>query len=260
MSSSSSESLFSAASSSSSSSTSPIISQIQVQPLHLEAASSSSPAFSPSSSSAVSSSLPSLTFRHSEESSAASSLDDDGEGEDEGSVPFCRICHEPATPSSPLFIPCKCRGSIAFTHSHCLEEWRHTSPAHWVSCSVCRFPYRVQKSFLKFCFPYLSILCLLLGVCFCSLIFFMWYVFFLSCLLLCLRCMAASFFPLHFSFFHGVRASQPYYLELVSDSLQQDLIAKCGLMIQLQPSRELLAMMLLVLMKLMVHGSSHRWK
>eukprot|EP01012_Entosiphon_sulcatum_P001421 TRINITY_DN10269_c0_g1_i1.p1 TRINITY_DN10269_c0_g1~~TRINITY_DN10269_c0_g1_i1.p1 ORF type:complete len:348 (+),score=38.67 TRINITY_DN10269_c0_g1_i1:26-1069(+) len=61
----------------------------------------------------------------------------------------CRICKETEDASSPLIIPCHCRGSVAHAHATCLLQWvlvRHgavvytTAPP--VRCEVCRTPLR----------------------------------------------------------------------------------------------------------------------
>ncbi|KAA8496036.1 putative E3 ubiquitin ligase SUD1 [Porphyridium purpureum] len=43
--------------------------------------------------------------------------------------PECRICRCPAElPSRPLFHPCRCRGSIKYTHEDCLVQWLSSRP------------------------------------------------------------------------------------------------------------------------------------
>ena len=57
----------------------------------------------------------------------------------------CRICldHED-TPSNPLLRPCRCRGSMAYVHRNCLNEWRRQSihPNSIYQCDTCKFEYR----------------------------------------------------------------------------------------------------------------------
>jgi len=60
-------------------------------------------------------------------------------------VIVCRICldHED-TPSNPLLRPCRCRGSMAYVHRNCLNEWRRQSihPNSIYQCDTCKFEYR----------------------------------------------------------------------------------------------------------------------
>ena len=35
----------------------------------------------------------------------------------------CRVCRSEAEDDRPLFTPCKCSGSIQWTHEDCLKEW-----------------------------------------------------------------------------------------------------------------------------------------
>jgi len=57
----------------------------------------------------------------------------------------CRICldHED-TPSNPLLRPCHCKGSMAYVHRNCLNEWRRQSihPNSINQCDTCKFNYR----------------------------------------------------------------------------------------------------------------------
>mmetsp|Transcript_6301 Transcript_6301/g.13211 ORF Transcript_6301/g.13211 Transcript_6301/m.13211 type:complete len:688 (-) Transcript_6301:342-2405(-) len=81
---------------------------------------------------------------------------------------FCRICREglhdvlhepqpegtrPADPSlrdhptvrNPLLAPCECRGSMAFVHYLCVEQWRcrsrHPEARGGLACETCQAPY-----------------------------------------------------------------------------------------------------------------------
>ncbi|KAE9332862.1 hypothetical protein PF008_g14734 [Phytophthora fragariae] len=54
------------------------------------------------------------------------------EDEDEAE---CRVCRGEAEPGRRLFAPCKCSGSIRFTHSDCLEQWLEHSGKSF--CELC---------------------------------------------------------------------------------------------------------------------------
>ncbi|KAI9911996.1 hypothetical protein PsorP6_009111 [Peronosclerospora sorghi] len=48
----------------------------------------------------------------------------------------CRVCRGGAEPERRLFAPCKCSGSIRFTHSDCLEQWlKHSNKSYCELCS-----------------------------------------------------------------------------------------------------------------------------
>ena len=57
----------------------------------------------------------------------------------------CRICldHED-TPSNPLLRPYRCRGSMAYVHRNCLNEWRRQSvnPNSIYQCDTCKIEYK----------------------------------------------------------------------------------------------------------------------
>ncbi|KAK4561260.1 hypothetical protein LTR86_004577 [Recurvomyces mirabilis] len=55
----------------------------------------------------------------------------------------CRICRSEATPTEPLFHPCKCSGSIKHVHQECLMEW--LSHSHKKHCELCKTPFRFTK-------------------------------------------------------------------------------------------------------------------
>jgi E3 ubiquitin-protein ligase MARCH6 len=59
----------------------------------------------------------------------------------------CRICRGEATESSPLFYPCKCRGSIKYIHQDCLEEWLKHSNKKEASCDICHQRYKFTTVF-----------------------------------------------------------------------------------------------------------------
>ncbi|KAL6247553.1 hypothetical protein RBB50_005899 [Rhinocladiella similis] len=56
---------------------------------------------------------------------------------------YCRICRGEATPSQPLFYPCKCSGSIRFVHQECLMEWLAHSQKKY--CELCKTSFRFTK-------------------------------------------------------------------------------------------------------------------
>lgn len=47
----------------------------------------------------------------------------------------CRVCRGEAEPGRRLYAPCKCSGSIRFTHSDCLEQWLEHSGKSF--CELC---------------------------------------------------------------------------------------------------------------------------
>ncbi|KAG7664918.1 uncharacterized protein J8A68_001556 [[Candida] subhashii] len=56
----------------------------------------------------------------------------------------CRICRGEATPSQPLYHPCKCRGSIKYIHQDCLLEWLKHSNKSTEKCDICNTPYKFR--------------------------------------------------------------------------------------------------------------------
>lgn len=56
----------------------------------------------------------------------------------------CRICRGEATESQPLLHPCKCRGSIKYTHQDCLLEWLNHSNKSTSKCDICNTPYKFR--------------------------------------------------------------------------------------------------------------------
>lgn len=70
--------------------------------------------------------------------------DDDNNYDSDTSQAFCRICRGEATPSEPLYHPCKCRGSIKFVHQDCLQEWIAQSTKPPV-CDLCNTPFKFSK-------------------------------------------------------------------------------------------------------------------
>lgn len=68
-------------------------------------------------------------------SASDSMADSDGE-------PECRICRGEAEPSNPLFHPCRCSGSIKYTHEECLVNWLAQSGS--ARCELCHHPFRFE--------------------------------------------------------------------------------------------------------------------
>ncbi|PWN51318.1 hypothetical protein IE53DRAFT_368172 [Violaceomyces palustris] len=57
----------------------------------------------------------------------------------------CRICRSGPEPSSPLYHPCKCSGSIRYCHQDCLVEWlRHSKKKY---CELCQHPFIFNKKY-----------------------------------------------------------------------------------------------------------------
>jgi len=55
----------------------------------------------------------------------------------------CRICFDIGTANDPLITPCDCKGTSAYIHKSCLNNWRHfniDAPA-WKTCMECRGKY-----------------------------------------------------------------------------------------------------------------------
>ena len=60
----------------------------------------------------------------------------------------CRICFESQqTGENKLFHPCHCRGTQAYIHEFCLEQWRMSNPASnaFRQCPTCKFTYRSSR-------------------------------------------------------------------------------------------------------------------
>lgn len=73
---------------------------------------------------------------------------EESSGENEHSAALnasCRICRGENTSDSPLFHPCKCRGSIKYIHESCLLEWVASKnvdlarPGANVKCDICHY-------------------------------------------------------------------------------------------------------------------------
>eukprot|EP00177_Eucheuma_denticulatum_P004981 GFKZ01009064.1.p1 GENE.GFKZ01009064.1~~GFKZ01009064.1.p1 ORF type:complete len:1135 (-),score=143.58 GFKZ01009064.1:1013-4417(-) len=54
----------------------------------------------------------------------------------------CRICRGEDEPGRPLFHPCKCSGSIKYTHEDCLVNWLAQSGSS--RCELCNHPFRFE--------------------------------------------------------------------------------------------------------------------
>lgn len=44
--------------------------------------------------------------------------------------------------------PCLCSGSVSHVHVQCLNTWRQTSPTAYYACSVCKYKYLLQRTYL----------------------------------------------------------------------------------------------------------------
>lgn len=49
--------------------------------------------------------------------------------------PVCRVCRMEGEEGNPLFYPCKCRGSIRYVHSPCIEAWQRIRKSR--QCELC---------------------------------------------------------------------------------------------------------------------------
>eukprot|EP00171_Calliarthron_tuberculosum_P011489 IDg11489t1 len=61
---------------------------------------------------------------------------------DSGDEKECRICRGDAEEGRLLFHPCKCSGSIKYTHEDCLIKWLSESGS--TQCDVCLHPFRFE--------------------------------------------------------------------------------------------------------------------
>eukprot|EP00727_Mastigamoeba_balamuthi_P011289 m51a1_g6783 hypothetical protein (1472) ;mRNA; f:138144-144047 len=57
----------------------------------------------------------------------------------------CRVCRGCAEEGKPLRHPCRCRGSIAYVHDDCLEQWLRQSGA--ASCELCGYRYAFSRQY-----------------------------------------------------------------------------------------------------------------
>lgn len=77
-------------------------------------------------------------------------------GFEDPSIPFgatCRICRGEATEDNPLYHPCKCKGSIKYTHESCLMEWISSKnldiskPGTTATCDICHYPINFSTTY-----------------------------------------------------------------------------------------------------------------
>lgn len=54
----------------------------------------------------------------------------------------CRICRGEDEPNRPLLFPCRCSGSIKYTHEDCLVNWLAQSGSS--RCELCNHPFRFE--------------------------------------------------------------------------------------------------------------------
>lgn len=76
--------------------------------------------------------------------------EEEGEEEEEDEM-TCRICacKSSETPHMRMLKrPCKCRGSLSYVHIQCLNQWRATSASAHFTCSVCKHPYILKRTWL----------------------------------------------------------------------------------------------------------------
>ncbi|OQS54216.1 SUD1 [Ecytonucleospora hepatopenaei] len=61
--------------------------------------------------------------------------------------PKCKICYGVDTENDKLIRPCKCKGSMKYIHSLCLEEWLSSESVS--SCEICKHSYLFKKVYLS---------------------------------------------------------------------------------------------------------------
>lgn len=79
--------------------------------------------------------------------------------------PMCKICLSSENPES-LVSPCKCSGSLAYVHQHCLKQWiykrldKPVYPGQFsqynINCEICKTDYRfnsILQNYLSFSLP-----------------------------------------------------------------------------------------------------------
>jgi hypothetical protein len=84
-------------------------------------------------------------------------MDEQGGAETSTGVWRCRVCYE-SSPATELLCPCRCRGTMAYAHQHCMQLWYRTSRvgrAVVVACSctclqsrkcnICGYRYRLKR-------------------------------------------------------------------------------------------------------------------
>lgn len=63
-------------------------------------------------------------------------------------TPECRICFDSEeTELNRLFRPCLCRGTQAYVHEECLNQWRTAAHDHsaFYQCTTCKYQYRINR-------------------------------------------------------------------------------------------------------------------
>lgn len=55
----------------------------------------------------------------------------------------CRICYQS---DGSMIEPCRCKGSVAKVHRHCIQTWLHYNQEK-VSCEMCSFQYKVKRPY-----------------------------------------------------------------------------------------------------------------
>ena len=55
----------------------------------------------------------------------------------------CKICF---TSDDKLIAPCKCKGTIKYVHSNCLEQWRNLNinNSRYYQCNECKYTYKLR--------------------------------------------------------------------------------------------------------------------
>lgn len=66
------------------------------------------------------------------------------ENEDSGEK-ICKICHSSEEDESRFAHPCKCKGSLKYIHTECLNEWIKLTNTK--KCDICNYPFKFQKKF-----------------------------------------------------------------------------------------------------------------
>lgn len=56
---------------------------------------------------------------------------------------ICRICYENNKNDSDMISPCKCKGTMKWVHSRCLEKWLKISNKK--KCGSCKYTYKMKK-------------------------------------------------------------------------------------------------------------------
>ncbi|CAJ0591887.1 unnamed protein product, partial [Cylicocyclus nassatus] len=56
---------------------------------------------------------------------------------------LCRICLDDSQEQSKLICPCNCKGTVARTHSACLEKWVEVT--HNTNCQICGADYELES-------------------------------------------------------------------------------------------------------------------